>query len=199
MSKIISNIINSFSSKSNRTKYRIEILIYLVFLSIYTMINLTVYFVDKNNNYNTGIILVIAFIVFLWQTGALLFRLYEVKNNKIDLNIMNGEYNFQSESIDINYKDFKNILQKTNAGFKLYCKGTDDKNHVVRVRVLFYKKKQKIEKRYYFDRVEYELGKVLMLVNETNLVNNSKVIILGNDIARKNNSEYIQHLLSEYS
>ena len=199
MKKILSNITHSFSSKSNYSKYRNEIFIYLVFLSIYTMINITIYFVDKNNKYNTGIILAIAFIVFLWQTGALAFRLYEVRNNKIDLNIMNGEYNFQSESVDINYKDLKKILQKTNVGFKLYCKGTDDKNHVIRVRVLLYEKKQKIEKRYYFDRVEYDLGKVLMLVNELNLVNNSKVIILGNDIAKKNNSEYIKQLLSEYA
>ena len=199
MKRILSNITHSFSSKSNHSKYRIEIFIYLVFLSIYTMINIIIYFVDKNNKYNTGIIIAIGLVIYFWQTIAFLFRLYEVKINKIDENVMSGKYKFKSVAVDVNYRELKKILINTDSGFKLYCKGINDKNHVIRVKVLLYEKKQKIEKRYYFDRVEYDLGKVLMLVNELNLINNSKVIILGNNIAKKNNSEYIKHLLSEYA
>ncbi len=198
MSKLFAILKRLFSIKSNYLKYRNEVFIYLIFFSIYVFVAIIIYFVDKNNEYNTGYILAIVFILFLWQTGALVFRLYEVKNNKIDLNILNGKYNFQSESVDINYKDLKKILQRTDGGFKLYCKGKNDKNHIIRVRVLLYEKKHKIEKKYYFDRIECDLGKLLMLINELDLVNNSKVIILGNDIVRKNNAEYIEYLLNKY-
>ena len=85
------------------------------------------------------------------------------------------EYNYKSESVDINYKDLKKILAKTTASFKVYCKGLDDKNHVIRVKVVLYEKIKKMHQRYFFDGVEYDLGKVLMLMNEMKLVNNSKV------------------------
>ena len=55
-----------------------------------------------------------------------------------------------------------------------------------------------MHQRYFFDGVEYDLGKVLMLMNEMKLVNNSKVVILGNDVLRKNNLEFTRQLLKEY-
>ena len=85
----------------------------------------------------------------------------------------------------------------------LYCRlslddGLDNKNHVIRVKVVLYEKIKKMYQRYFFDGVEYDLGKVLMLMNEMKLVNNSKVVILGNDVLRKNNLEFTRQLLKEY-
>lgn len=203
MNKIIVNVRNSFSSKSNNTKYQIEIFTYFVFLTIFTMLNIMCIIFDKNDKHYEGITLIGVilssnFILFVWQTIAFSFRLYEVRNNKIDMKIMDGDYVFKGEPIEVIYKDLKKILNKTNGGFKLYCKGNDGKNHIIRTKVLVHDKERRIERNYYFDRVQYDFGKVLMLMNELNLVRDSKVTILGNNIEEKNNFEYIKCLLKKY-
>ena len=98
------------------------------------MVNIMCIIFDKNDKHYEGInligvILSINFILFVWQTIAFSFRLYEVRNNKIDMKIMDGDYVFKGEPIEVIYKDLKKILNKTNGGFKLYCKGNDGKNH----------------------------------------------------------------------
>ena len=203
MNKIIINIRNSFSLKSNNINYRIEIFRYFVFLIIFAMIDIVCIIFDKNDKYHEGITLIgiilsSNFVLFVWQTISFLFRLYDVRNNKMDIKIMDGDYVFKGESIEVIYKDLKKILNKTNGGFKLYCKGSDGKNHIIRTKVLVHEKEKRIERKYYFDRVQCDFGKVLMLMNELNLVNDSRVTILGNDIAEKKNIEFVKHLLKKY-
>lgn len=196
--KIFNKIKSTFSIKSNNVEYKHDLLLYFVFFGIYAVVFIACYLIDKDNTYNTGHILAIILVVFLWQTITLIFRLNEVKINKFDLNIIKGKCSFNCDEIDINYKDLKKILNNINGSLKLYCKSNDNKKHVIRVRVALYPKANKIDKVYYFDMVKYDLDKLLMLLNEQHVLDNSKVTIIGNNIDKNNNSKVIDALLNKY-
>ena len=199
MSNIFTKIKKIFSFESNNTKYRDELFPYLISLFICMLSYSAAYYFEIYSNFFVKVIMVIVFVIFFWQTFTLLPRLYEVKNNKIDCEVMDGKYIFKSEKVYIDYRILKKILKNTLGGFKLYCGSGEGKNHVIKVRVLWYKRKNKIERKYYFDRVEYDFGKMLMLLNENKVINNSKIEILGTNAYKIENSKVIKMLIDSYN
>jgi len=138
-------------------------------------------------------------VIFVWKTLTLLPRLYDVKENKIDCKVLNGKYIFKSEKAYVDYRILKKILKNALGGFKLYCGTTEGKNHIIKVEVLWYKRKNKIERKYYFDRIEYDFGKMLMLLNENRVINNSKIEVLGTSEYKIENSKVIKILIERYN
>lgn len=198
MSDIITKIKKTFSFHSDNINYREELFIYLICLLVYMLIYAFIYYLELYTETIISVILFIIFVVFFWQTFTLLPRLYEVKNNKIDCKVIDGKYIFKSEKVYIDYRIFKKILKNTLGGFKLFCGSSEGKNHVIKVRVLWYKRKNKVERKYYFDRVGYDFGKMLMLLNENKVINNSKIEILGTNAYKIENSKVIEILMEDY-
>lgn len=199
MSKIFTKIKKIFSFETINTKYRDEVIPYLISLVVCILSFLAVYHFKLYTNSLITIILLIVFVILFLQTVTLLPRLYEVKINKIDCKVLNGSYNFKSEKVYIDYRILKKILSNTLGGFKLYCGSSDGRNHIIKVSVFWYKRKNKIERKYYFDRVEYDFGKMLILLNENNVINNSKIEILGTNASKIENSKVIKLLIERYN
>ena len=199
MSNIFTKIKKIFSFESNNTKYRDELFPYLISLFICIASYSAAYYFEIYSNFFIRIILVIVIVIFFLQTVTLVPRLYDVKINKIDCKVLNRSYNFKSEKVYIDYRILKKILNNTLGGFKLYCNSSDGRNHIIKVSVLWYKRKNKIERKYYFDRVEYDFGKILMLLNENKMIINSKIEILGTNAYKIENSKVVKNLIDRYN
>lgn len=199
MSNIFTGIKKTLFFESDNTNYKDELIVNLICLLITIFVYASAYYFEIYSYFFVRIIMVIVFVIFFWQTFTLLPRLYEVKINKIDCKVLNGSYNFKSEKVYIDYRILKKILNNTLGGFKLYCGSSDGRNHIIKVSVLWYKRKNKIERKYYFDRVEYDFGKMLMLLNENNVINNSKIEILGTNAYKIENSKVIKLLIERYN
>ena len=198
MSKILSKLRNSFKLNSNDISYFEEYYFNIICALIYLFYYLLDYY-NINDNILFRIIRLIFAIMFFWQTYALIFRIYEVKQNKFDHNFLFGKNNFKCIKVDIKYGDFKKILMKAEESFKFYCSSNKSKNHIIHLKVLMLKRPIKIIKKYYFDSKELELSKLLKIVHEEELINNSKITIVGNDYSKNKNKEFIEHLLKQYS
>ena len=199
MRNIFTKIKNTFSFESNNTKYRDELIPYLISLVICILSYFVAYYFELYSEFLICIILVIVFLILFWKTLTLLPRLYEVKINKIDCKVLDGKYTFKSEKAYIDYNILKKILKNTMGGFKLYCGSSEGKTHIIKVSILWYKRKNKTERKYYFDREECDFGKMLMLLNKNKVINNSKIEILGTNAYKIENSKVIKILIERYS
>lgn len=175
-----------FSFKTNNSKYSIEIYSYILCIAIFLMFALLDYIIDNQFGYDlVGLRFVYAGI-FLWQTYAFISRMIDVFSINKDLKIINGKYKFKSNSIKINYKDLKKFLSNTIISIKFYCVDSENENHIIEVHVYTNKQSTAIKRKYYFDKNEFELTKILMLINEKNMINNSQITIIDNSIYKKN-------------
>ena len=199
MIKILPKIKKTFSFESNNTKYTDELFPYLISLFICMLSYSAAYYFELYTKTLVSIILVVVFVIFFWQTIILLPRLYAVKINKIDCKFLDGKYIFESEKTYIDYRILKKILKNTLGGFKLYCGSIEGKTHIIKVSVLWYKRKNKTERKYYFDREECDFGRMLMLLNENKLINNFKIEIIGTNAYKIENSEVIKILIERYN
>lgn len=198
MKKVLLFIINSFKSKTKSTKYSYDILIYSIFCMLYFILCTLINYLDQVgfDLFNLGTILATIFILFIYQTITLVFRLIEIKNNRYDFKFLNGKCHFKNESVDIQYKELKKILTKTTGGFKLYCKSED--YHIIYVKVFREKRTGELLRKYYLDKIEFDFGDFLMQLNQKKVLKDSKLTILGNNINLKQNKQFIKHLIHIY-
>lgn len=195
MRKILHIVKESFTLHTKGTKYLYEFFVWLFMAIIFALLNLLGQYIRYKYD---NVIITIVFILFVWQTVTLFFRLFQVKENKIEKKILNNEYVFPCDPVLINYKKFKNILMNSLGSYNLYCKSNKDKNHIIGLRVYYHKRKDMIEKVYYFDGIEYDFNKLLMIINEKGLIVGNDVIVLGNNMSKKMNPDFVYHLIKEY-
>lgn len=195
MSKVLHMVKQSFTLHTRGTNYLYEFFVWISTLIILAvLVLLSQYIRYKYDN----VISIIIFILFVWQTVTLFFRLLQVKENKIEMQIRNNEYLFFYEPVLIDYKKFKSVLRNSLGSFNLYCKSDKGKNHIIGVRVYHYKRKNMIEKVYFFDNDECDFNKLLMSINEKGLIVDKNVIVLGNNMSKKMNPDFVYYLLKEY-
>lgn len=190
-------IIRSFLKESKEFNYKNEIIPYIYCFLIYLTIWIIIYFIDRDNSYKTGILSAILLILFFYQTYALMWRLVEVHENKIDLKIMNNNYTFKHKSQYVSYVFFKKLVINSFDTFKIYCSDINDNYHVIHIVSYLQKKNNSIIKQYYFDRIEYKIDIFLFEINDKKINVDSKIKILGFDFNEKYNNEEIINMLKK--
>ncbi len=202
MGKLWKILKHSLGYKSSYTKYKYELLIYFSFILCYGLIGLVVWFVDGMIEkysilYRVGnMILGLCVLLLFFQTIYLPCRLLEVKTNKFDLDIISGNRSFNNESVSIDYKDFKKIVRNVDFCIKFFIKAKDDSIHMIKIEVFIHKRKELLEKRFYFDNLECGYEKTLLLINEKNMIFDNKILLIGSDLKTINKkiiNEFVEY------